>query len=158
MCNSLPLFTSDSKACLWPGMITMSDKHPLPYEKQNPESKHSQHFLRDPFWHTSRGSYQIVSWKLTVKNYWCIKNSHTERAVVPSHQFGIDFFSPKVDPCIWHFVVAWFLIFSVLFLEVSRISSVMPFNHKLGATLICGILIQNWQLHDIENAYYTYSV
>lgn len=67
--------------------------------------------------------------------------------------------SLKVGPCTWHFVVAYFyFLIYFYFLEVSRISSVAPSAHRLGATRICGIENWNWQLHDIENAYYTYSV
>lgn len=81
---------------------------------------------------------------------------HMQRARVPSGQFGIDF--PQDGPL--HLTFLWwhgFLLVSFV-LEVSRISSVAPLNHRLGATHICGILKWNWQLHDIENAYSTYSV
>lgn len=38
----------------------------------------SQNLGHEPFWHTSMGFCKIVSRKLTVKNDWCINNSHTK--------------------------------------------------------------------------------
>lgn len=83
---------------------------------------------------------------------------HTQRAGVPFHQFGIDF--PQGRPLHLTFCggLVVYLFFVCFLLEVSRISSVAPSGHRLGATRICGILKWTWQLQDIENAYYTYSV
>lgn len=49
-------------------------------------------------------------------------------------------------------------VLSFVFGSVKDQCSVVPLGHRLGATRICGILEWTWQLHDIENAYYTDSV
>ena len=142
-------------SCLWGWKVIHIRQASVTLKKQNPQNKHSQYLDHDPFLHTSMGSYT----KSCQKNSQCKMTGasmiHTQRARVPFSHFGINF--PQGRPLHLTFC-GGLVIFFFFLLEVSRISSVAPSGHRLGATRICGILEWTWQLQDIENAYYTYSV
>lgn len=81
---------------------------------------------------------------------------HTQRAGVPFSQFGINF--PQGRPL--HLTFYGGLVVYLFFFSFGSVKDQFcgTIWHRLGATRICGILKWTWQLQDIENAYYTYSV
>lgn len=156
--DSLPLSTSDSRSCMF--LPVTMEGYNITQASVTPENKilkastpsvslatPSDTLPRPPAKqrHRTHSEKWLVQKQFTNRGLWSLLGSLA----------WISLSRPLHLTCRGGMGIFFFLL---LFLEVSRISSVVPFNHKPGATLICGILIWNRQLHDIENAYHTYSV